>query len=123
MNSMLILVEVSNFRCRAAIGWYPEERKVRTDIFISVRIKYRVNKINDTLQNVIDYQDINEVLIKLTKLEYKLLETLAEDIIKATFDNFESFAIKEIGVEIIKPQIFHKTSDTQSHKVHLSKTF
>jgi len=123
MNSMLILVEVSNFRCRSAIGWYPEEREVKTDILISVKIKYRVNEINDNLQNVIDYQDINDILKVLTKVEYKLLETLAEDIIKVTFDNFKSFAIHEIGVEIIKPQIFHKSSDTQSHKVHLSKTF
>ena len=123
MNSMLILVEVSNFRCRSAIGWYPEEREVKTDILISVIIKYKVIEINDNLQNVIDYQEINDILYSLTKREFKLLETMAEDIIKVTFDNFKSFAIHEIGVEIIKPQIFHKTSDTESHRVYLSKTF
>jgi len=123
MNSMLILVEVSDFRCRAAIGWYPEERIIKTDLLITVQLKYRVDEINDELGNVIDYQEINNLLHALTKKEYKLLETLGEELINTSFEKFNGYAIYEISVEIVKPQIFNKNSDTKSHKVFLSKTF
>ena len=123
MNSMLILVEVSDFRCRSAIGWYTEERIIKTDLLITVQLKYRVNEINDELSNVIDYQEINNVLHVLTKKEYKLLETLGEDLINTLFNKFNDYAIHEISIEIIKPQIFNKYSDTKSHKVFLSKSF
>jgi len=123
MNSMSILVEVSDFRCRGAIGWYPEERIIKTDLLITVQLKYRVDEINDELGNVIDYQEINNLLHALTKKEYKLLETLGEELINTLFEKFNGYAIHEISVEIVKPQIFNKNSDTKSHKVFLSKTF
>ncbi len=123
MNSMLILVEVSDFRCRSAIGWYAEERIIKTDLLITVQLKYRVNQINDELINVVDYQEINDLLHVLTKKEYKLLETLGEQLINSLSERFNEYEIHEISVKIEKPQIFNKNSDSKSHKVFLSKTF
>jgi dihydroneopterin aldolase len=121
INSMLIIVKVNQFRVKVPVGFYPEEREIKTEVLIDVQIRYNRENIQDKLDNVIDYQLIDEVLLRQKNVEIQLLETLAENIINELTFTFGVFDIQSIAVEITKPQILHSYSNNLNHQIFVEK--
>ncbi len=121
MNSMLIIVKVNQIRLKVPVGFYPEERNMKTEIWINVQIQYNRENIGDELSNVIDYQLIDEILLKQSEKEVHLLETVAENIITDLESSFNQFDIHKISVEITKPQILQSYSNNLNHQIFVEK--
>lgn len=118
---MLIIVKVNQFRLKVPVGFYPEERIIKTEVLIDVQIQYNREQIQDELVNVIDYQLIDEILLQHSKHEIKLLETLAENIISDLESTFKQFDIHKISIEITKPQILQSYSNNRNHQIFVEK--
>jgi dihydroneopterin aldolase len=118
---MLIIVKVNKMRLKIPVGFYPEERSIKTEIWLDVHIEYKRSNIQDDLNNVIDYQLIDEILLSQTQKEIHLLETLAENVIADLEKQFKLFDIHKIKVEITKPQILQSFSNNLNHQIFVEK--
>jgi dihydroneopterin aldolase len=118
---MLIIVKVNQFRLKVPVGFYTEERIIKTEVLIDVQIQYNREHIQDNLANVIDYQLIDELLLQHSNHEIQLLETLAENIISNLETTFKQFDIQKISVQITKPQILQSYSNNLNHQIFVEK--
>ncbi len=118
---MLIIVKVNQFRLKVPVGFYQEEREIRTEVLIDIQIRYKRENIQDDLNNVIDYQLIDEILLRQKHVEIQLLETLAENIIQQLEETFAKFDIQSLAVEITKPQILQSYSNNLNHQIFVEK--
>ena len=46
---MLIIVKVNQFRLKVPVGFYQEEREIRTEVLIDIQIRYKRENIQDDL--------------------------------------------------------------------------
>ena len=119
---MLILVSVNDLRIRIPVGYYPEEINLKTDVKITVKVKYETDGIGDDLEKTIDYQLIGEMVQDLSKSPFKLLETFAEKLIEQIQDKYNPLELNSISVLIKKMNILGSMLDAESHEVFAEKT-
>jgi FolB domain-containing protein len=118
---MLILVSVNDLRVRIPVGFYPEEITLKTDVFITVKVKYQSHSIDDDLNKTIDYQKIGEAVKQLSQASFKLLETFAEKLIEQLSSLYAHLDLQCISVAIKKMHILEAGIDAQSHEVFVEK--
>ncbi len=118
---MLILVSVNDLRIRIPVGYYPEEISLKTDVFITVKVKYESQNINDDLNKTIDYQKIGETIKILAQTSFKLLETFCEKLIEQLSSLYGHLNLQTISVSIKKMHILETGLDAQSHEVFVEK--
>lgn len=118
---MLILVSVNDLRIRIPVGYYPEEISLKTDVFITVKVKYESRNINDDLNKTIDYQKIGETIKLLAQTSFKLLETFCEKLIEQLSSLYGHLNLQTISVSIKKMHILETGLDAQSHEVFVEK--
>jgi dihydroneopterin aldolase len=118
---MLILVSVNDLRVRIPVGYYPEEITLKTDVLISVKVKYETQNINDDLNKTIDYQKIGEAVKELTQSPFKLLETFCEKLIERLTALYRHLNLQSISVSIKKSHILESGLDAVSHEVFVEK--
>lgn len=118
---MLILVSVNDLRIRIPVGYYPEEINLKTDVKITVKVKYETDGIGDDLEKTIDYQLIGEMVQDLSKSPFKLLETFAEKLIEQIQDKYNHLELNSISVLIKKMNILGSRLDAESHEVFVEK--
>jgi FolB domain-containing protein len=118
---MLILVSVNDLRIRIPVGYYPEEISLKTDVFITVKVKYESQNINDDLNKTIDYQKIGETIKLLAQTSFKLLETFCEKLIEQLSSLYGHLNLQTISVSIKKMHILETGLDAQSHEVFVEK--
>jgi dihydroneopterin aldolase len=118
---MLILVSVNDLRVRIPVGYYPEEIILKTDVLITVKVKYETQNINDDLDKTIDYQKIGEVTKQLAQTPFKLLETFSEKLIEQLVSIYGHLNLQSISVSIKKAHILESGLDAVSHEVFVEK--
>jgi FolB domain-containing protein len=118
---MLILVSVNDLRVRIPVGYYPEEISLKTDVFITVKVKYESQNIDDDLNRTIDYQKIGETIKHLSQTSFKLLETFCEKLIEQLSSLYNHLNLQCISVSIKKMHILESGLDAQSHEVFVEK--
>ncbi len=95
-----IMIKNARFSCK--IGVTEKERRKRQDIFVDAELFFNFKKIHDSLKNTINYSDVHNSIKKIAeKNEYRLIETLAEDIAK---EILSCYKIKKIIVSVKKPR-------------------
>ncbi len=100
MKDKIILYNCK-FSCN--IGVPDEERKSKQDIFIDLELFYNIKKSSstDNIEDTINYSEVHKVVKDLVeKKEYKLIETMSEEIAEVILAKFK---IEKIMVRIKKP--------------------
>jgi dihydroneopterin aldolase len=110
---MLILVSVQKYRAFLPIGWFEDEIRIKTEVFIDVEISYHVETIADDLNQTIDYSEIHQILRSLSHREFKLLETFGQIFLEEIAQRFQHIAIQSRRIRIHKPQILELGSDCE----------
>jgi len=124
VNGMLITVSVKDQWALLPIGWFPEEIIVKTELFISASIVYFQTQIEDELSRTIDYQFISNEINNLKNVEFKLLETAGEFLIKKLFSELhEKVEIHKITVEFKKMNIANSHTNCAFHGIFIEKSF
>jgi dihydroneopterin aldolase len=97
-----MIVFIDRLRIHGPIGWFDHEREVGVELFVSVRVDYEDLPNNDDLIYTIDYLALAKIVENQSAVETKLLETLAENCIKAVLNEYRHLKIKEIKIKIEK---------------------
>src|SRR3989344_9546490 len=95
-----IIIKDARFYCKTGVR--EEERKQKQELRISLEIFCDLSKgaKTDDIKDTINYSDVYKLLEQIiSKNRFKLLESLAEDISKKIFENFNA---GKITVKIIK---------------------
>ena len=119
---MLIQVSVNDLDLQIPVGWFKEERIVKTRVLVSFHLEYKSKEINDELSNTIDYSEMHE-LLKDCAQEYKLLETYGEVVLKKAREKFTSIQLVSGIIEITKSQILEENSKSKSQMVKISRKY
>ncbi len=120
---MLILVSVQKYHIFLPVGWYEDEIRIKTEVFIDLEVQYESSKINDDLSNTIDYAEIHRLLKKMALNEYKLLESFGEKCLLEIQEKFKSLHLKYAKIRITKPQILEFGSSCSGQTVEMRMDF
>ena len=121
---MLITISVNDQWALLPIGWFPEEIIVKTELFISASIVYKQTEIEDDLSKTIDYQYVSNEINHLKTVQFKLLETAGEYLIKKLYGELrEKVDIQKITVEFKKLNIANSQTNSAFHGIFIEKSF
>ena len=107
MNENIIFVK--NFFTKCFIGIYPEERKTKQNIKISVKLYIKRSNDLDDISGTISYENILVNLEEVTHYEHiNLVETLASRL-SCKFEKINN--VEKIIIKIVKCNISKKDTD------------
>ena len=107
MNKNIIFVK--NFFTKCFIGIYPEERKKKQYIKISVKLYIKKANDLDDISSTVSYENILVNLKEITHYEHiNLVETLA---LKLSYKFEKINNVKKIIIKIVKCNISKKNTD------------
>ncbi len=99
----MLSVQLLDLSFHAFHGVYEGETKVGNEFLVDVVVKYDEGRIKlDSLQSIINYEDIYEIVNKRMAIPSPLLEEVAETIILKVRHKYST--IREISVSIFKMQ-------------------
>jgi dihydroneopterin aldolase len=119
---MLTTIFIDQLQVHAPIGWFEEERTSKVTLAISVKVKYNSMHLGDELNNTIDYGTISAIVLQVSKVETKLLETLAQRIIQQ-IEAINSNDLVHVWVCIRKNQIQAKGVHALAHGVEVEQSY
>jgi len=84
-----IIIKNAKFLCN--VGVTEEERKEKQKIIVDVELYFDMKDITDSIENTIDYSEVNKKIKELIeKKGYNLIETLAKEIADSVLKNFNT---------------------------------
>ena len=89
----------------ASVGVTQKELRIKQKIIIDVELTKDISKAAETddLQYTINYADVtNEIKLLISKKQYKLIETLAEDVAKQILAKYNP---EQVTVKVHKPEM------------------
>lgn len=100
-------IKLKNIRTFSYHGCLVEESKIGSDYSINMEIKADLRKStqSDELADTVDYVHLNRIVIEEMAIRSKLLEHVAQRIIKRVFDELPSVSTIKLGVSKINPPI------------------
>lgn len=101
-----IIIKEAKFRCN--IGVSKEEMAKKQNIFVDAELFFNLKKasLTDNIKNTINYSDVYKLIKNIAKKkEYKLVETLAENIASGVLKNLPA---KKVIIRIKKPMALAK---------------
>jgi len=120
---MLILVSVQKFHLFLPVGWYVDEIRTKTEVYVDVEIQYESKGVHDDLDNTIDYSEIHRMLKSLSEKSFKLLESFGEAFLSQSKLKFAHVNLKYIKISIQKPQILEMASDCDGQIIEMKMEF
>ncbi|MBL7812572.1 MAG: dihydroneopterin aldolase [Bacteroidetes bacterium] len=106
----MFTVFVKEQRILARTGWYADERANGVPLSISVDVELRPSQKSDELNSTLNYTDLVDAIRAEAKVEYNLLETLAQAIASRLQQQFPQVCSR-ISVEICKKNVPHSGFD------------
>ena len=101
-----IIIKEAQFRCN--IGVSKEERAKKQNIVVDAELFFGIKKSSSTddIKHTINYSQIHSLIKNIAeKKEYKLIETLAENIAKGILNNY---TIKKVIIRVKKSKALAK---------------
>ena len=101
MNDQIIL---NGIKSNCIIGVNLDERKKKQEIIINLVIFYDFSKLNDEIENTINYSSVYKFTKRFVEnSKFYLIETLGN---KLADKLIKEFKLNQIEIEIIKPSVF-----------------
>jgi 7,8-dihydroneopterin aldolase/epimerase/oxygenase len=96
------VIGLENICVNAPIGMYREERKIASSFSIDVDIKINLDmdKLNDNIDNTIDYEVVYKIVTSRMQKSFNLIETAIKDIYDAIIEKYPM--IQEVKIKIKK---------------------
>ena len=101
-----LAITFNDFELDMHIGIFPKDKTEITPITINIMVHmaYPIDDFDDNIHNVVNYADIREGILALSKAKhYNLLESFSEAILNFLF-SMESTEF--VSLQILKPEIF-----------------
>lgn len=101
------IIKLKNIRTFSYHGCLVEESKIGSDYSVDLEIKtdLRKSRHSDELEDTVDYVHLNKIVVEEMAIRSKLLEHVAERIIKRTFDEIPEVSRIIVAVSKLNPPI------------------
>ena len=101
------IIKLKNIRTFSYHGCLVEESKIGSDYSVDLEIKADLRKSmqTDELEDTVDYVHLNKIVMEEMAIRSKLLEHVAQRIVKRVFDEIPSVSKVVLGVSKINPPI------------------
>lgn len=99
------ILQVHNFRVKAPLGFYEEERILGTELRFDLKFCFRNTQSIEHLDQTIDYEEVCAIIRRQMKNEYQLIERAAEDVYKEIENRFGNLARIELILSKLNPPI------------------
>ncbi|KAF2519012.1 dihydroneopterin aldolase [Flavobacterium salilacus subsp. salilacus] len=101
------IIRLENIRTFSYHGCLEEESKIGSDYLVNLEVKTDLRKARDTddLADTVDYVHLNKIVTEEMAVRSKLLEHVAERIVKRIFGEIASVSRIMIAVSKINPPI------------------
>lgn len=101
------IIKLKNIRTFSYHGCLVEESKIGSDYSVDLEIKtdLRKSRHSDELADTVDYVHLNKIVVEEMAIRSKLLEHVAERIIKRTFDEIPEVSRILVAVSKLNPPI------------------
>lgn len=101
------VIRLENIRTFSYHGCLVEEGKIGSDYLVNLEVKTDLRKARDTdeLADTVDYVHLNKIVMEEMAIRSKLLEHVAERIIKRIFAEIPSVSRIMVAVSKINPPI------------------
>ncbi|WP_294733515.1 dihydroneopterin aldolase [uncultured Flavobacterium sp.] len=100
-------IRLKNIRTFSYHGCLKEEGKIGSDYLVNLEVKADLRKArqNDDLDDTVDYVLLNKIVVEEMAIRSKLLEHVAERIVKRIFEEIASVSRILVEVSKINPPI------------------
>ncbi len=117
----MLTISLEEIRFHAAIGLYAEEKLLGNDFLIDVHIHVEEESEQiETLSETVDYTKVYELVSREMQQEHQLLETVAQNCIRAMKKTWPGITGAEIVIRKLHPPM---QGEVGCSKVTLSKKF
>lgn len=101
------IIQVNNIRLYAYHGCLEEESKIGSEYEVNIIVKVNLKKSSksDTLEDTVDYVHLNHIVKEEMAIRSKLLEHVAERILKRFLDELPMIKKATVAVSKINPPI------------------
>jgi dihydroneopterin aldolase len=96
-------VALEDVKCFAYHGYYPEEQLTGTHFLVSVSVDFVHRGETEELQQTVNYEVLNDILLKEMKQTQKLLETVVRNIIDQVTARFPFVISALVGIKKLSP--------------------
>ena len=86
-------------------GYYKEEQEIGSKYSLDIKIDISDIPANDDLRNTINYEDIYKITKQEMEKKFKLLETIANNIISEIFLKYPQINNAEVSVSKFNPPL------------------
>jgi dihydroneopterin aldolase len=98
-------VGLEGVKFNAQIGFYPEERLFKNDFVVDVFVTFHSSEIGDEISKTINYVTLYQICKENFKLESKLIETVAYQILNQIKNEFKGLEQINIKIKKMNPPI------------------
>ena len=114
-------IRLNNIRVHAWHGCLKEESIIGSDYRVDLEVSSDLSKpsVSDSLSDTVDYVHLNNIVKEEMGIKSKLLEHVAQRILKRIFLEIESITVAEVSVSKINPPI---GGDVESVSVNIKKS-
>lgn len=101
------IILLKNIRTFSFHGCLIEESKIGSDYSVDLEIKADLEKpsLSDQLEDTVDYVHLNKIVVEEMAIRSKLLEHVAQRIIKRVFDEIAVISRVKVTVSKLNPPI------------------
>ena len=112
---------LKNIRLYAFHGCLEEEARIGSDYSVNLEIEtnFEKSRKTDELNDTVDYVHLNKIVLEEMAIRSKLLEHVADRILKRLFDEIKEVSRAEISVSKLNPPI---EGDVESVTIRIAET-
>jgi len=96
-------VALRDVRCHAFHGFYSEEQLIGCVFMVNVEVTFKPNNDTENLDKTVNYEVLNQIILKEMKHTQKLLETVVKNILEEVKSIYPFILTVKVGIRKMNP--------------------
>lgn len=97
-------VALKDVRCHAFHGFYPEEQLIGCIFMVDAEVTFNTdNNDSENLDKTVNYEVLNNIILKEMKQTQKLLETVVKNILEEIKTQYSFLNTAKVGIRKMNP--------------------
>lgn len=96
-------VALRDVKCHAFHGFYPEEHLIGCVFMVDVAVTFTPNEDTENLDKTVNYEMLNQIILREMKHTQKLLETVVKNILEKVRSTYPFILTAKVGIRKMNP--------------------
>lgn len=96
-------VALRDVKCHALHGFYPEEQLIGCSFIVDIEVTFKPNDDTENLDKTVNYESLNQIILKEMANTQKLLETVVKNILNAVQESYPFILTAKVGIRKMNP--------------------